>query len=436
MRISTRVRTIQRVLAFTLIVMCITASAWAGETVLRSFPGGTNGQSPEGALARDSSGNLYGTTTNAGISNDTGGCGIVFELSPATGGGYTPSVLYTFQAVSSTDGCNPESGVILDSAGNLYGTTTLGGNAGSGTVYELVRGSGGTWTENILWNFTGGDDGEYPGTGVVFDSESNLYGTTSAGGVQSCTLNGSESGCGTVYKLAPTAGGEWTETTLYEFPNEDSGIGPNSLAFDEHGNLFGTTAFGGPPPRLDCNSELGCGVVFELRLEAAGSFKYSVIYSFASASATDGENPTGVVILNGAHLYGATNGGGTAGDGTVWELSHGASGWSESILYNFQGGTDGANPGSPLLLGATGALYGASGGGNTGCSNGCGTLFRLTNSKSGWSEKVLLRFDKTDGDDSGWFGNGLIQDSAGNLYGVTATGGSLGDGVVFEFTMP
>jgi uncharacterized repeat protein (TIGR03803 family) len=433
MKISTQVPIARCILAFTAVAICI-ANAWAGETVLYSFPGGVNGQSPNGTLAIDSSGNLYGTTVSGGISNNRGGCGIVFELSPASGGGYTPSVLYTFQAVSSTDGCNPESNVILDSAGNLYGTTIQGGINGVGIVFELVRGSGGTWTENILWNFTGGDDGAYPGN-VFFGPQGNLYGTTTAGGVQSCTLNGSEAGCGTVYELT-SASGEWTETTLYEFPNENSGITPNALAIDEHGDLFGTTAFGGPPPRLDCNSENGCGVVFELALEADDSFRYKVIYSFASTSTTDGENPTGLVLLNGAHLFGATTYGGTVGDGTVWELSNNGSGWSESILYSFQGGNDAVNPLSPPLLAAGGALYGTAGGaGNGHCSGGCGTLYRVTNSDSGWSEKVIFRFNKSDGDEYG-SSAGLIQDSTGNLYGVTATGGSSGDGVVFEYTIP
>jgi uncharacterized repeat protein (TIGR03803 family) len=435
MKISTRVRTFQHVLAFTAVVLCITASAWAGETVLYSFPGGANGQSPQGALARDSSGNLYGTTVGGGVTNNTGGCGIVFELTPASGGGYTPSVLYTFQSVSSTDGCNPESGVILDSTGNIYGTTINGGANGVGIVFELVHGSGDTWTENILWNFTSGDDGAYPGN-IIFDSKGNLYGTTTAGGVQICTLDGAEAGCGTVYELTPTTSGEWNETTLYQFPNEDSGITPNSVAIDSQGNLFGTTFFGGPPPRVDCNSENGCGVVFELTRKTTGSFGYKVIYAFASKSTTDGENPTGVAISNGARLYGATNTGGTAGYGTVWELSYGKSGWTESILYNFQGGNDAASPNSPVLLGAGGALYGAAG--STGveyCKGGCGTLFRLDDTKSGWEENVLLRFDKSDGDEYG-SSAGLIQDPAGNLYGVTASGGSAGDGVVFEFTIP
>jgi uncharacterized repeat protein (TIGR03803 family) len=227
MRISTRFRTSRSVLAFAAVIMCITASAWAGETVLYSFPGGPNGSDPSGALAMDSSGNLYGTTISGGISTNNGGCGTVFELSPASGGGYTEAILYTFQATSTTDGCLPYSGVTVDSAGNLYGTTAMGGSGGAacvdggcGTVYELVRGSDGAWTEKILWNFTYGEDGANPTTNVVFDSKGNAYGTTTDGGNDAtCGSSLGIIGCGTVYKLTPTSNGEWQETTLVEFPD-------------------------------------------------------------------------------------------------------------------------------------------------------------------------------------------------------------------------
>jgi uncharacterized repeat protein (TIGR03803 family) len=431
MRISAQVKTPPRVLAFAAL-LCVTASAWASKTVLYSFPGGANGQSPTGTLARDASGNLYGTAVSGGISNNRGGCGVVFELSPATGGSYTPSVLYTFQSANPSDGCNPQSGSVLDSAGNLYGTTTLGGSDGCGTVYQLVSGSGGTWTEKILWNFTCGSDGAFPYANVVFDSMGNLYGTTSAGGNAICTLNGGESGCGTVYKLALTTSGEWRETTLYQFTTRN-GIDPGPLSIDAHGNLFGTTYFGGPSETA-ANCENGCGVAFELTRDPGASFAFNLIYTFGVTSETDGIQPNGVVIANGSHLFGPTMTGGTEG-GTVWELTRGVSGWTETILYNFQGGSDAIDPVSPLLLGPKGALYGLAGGGTSAhCTGGCGTLFRVANSESGWLEHVLAQFNKSNGDMNGSSGNQLIQDSAGNIYGVTASGGSAGYGVVFEYT--
>lgn len=439
MRKSSRVRTARQVLAITVVLTFITMSAWAGETVLYSFPGGANGQSPQGTLAMDSSGDLYGTTISGGVSNNRGGCGVVFELSPAAGGGYTPSVVYTFQSASATDGCNPYSGIVLDSAGNLYGTTSLGGTDNCGTVFEL-SGSGGTWTEKILWNFTCGNDGAYPYTAVVFDSAGNLYGTASAGGDQICTLNGGEAGCGTVYELSPTVSGEWAETTLVEFSGfSDSsayGISPGPLAVAAGRDLFGTTYFGGPSDTPYCDSENGCGVVFQVARDSAGSFKYKMIYAFGT-TASDGAEPTGVVAVDGSTpmLAGATNSGGTAGNGTVWQLSAvGGGPWTYKIRYNFQGGTDAAGPNSPAFTeGGYGAVvFGTAGGGdNSHCSlnGGCGTVFRVTSASS---EEVLFRFNKLDGDEDGSFGSGLIQGAGGGLYGVTATGGSSGDGVVFE----
>lgn len=418
-------------------VVCIAASAWANDTVLFSFPGGANGGDPTGALARDAAGNLYGTATIGGISNNSGGCGTVFELSPATGGGYTETVLYTFQAASSADGCLPESGVTLDSAGNLYGTTAIGGPvatcvpSGCGTVYELVRGSNGTWTEKILWNFTGGDDGANPSGNVIFDSKGNAYGTTTTGGNDNCGVSLGILGCGTVYKLTPTRSGEWDETSLVVFPNSsgDGGIIPGSLTLGDHGNFYGVTVFGGHSN--SCNAENGCGTIFELVSED-GSFTYNMIYEFMD-STTNGGNPTGLV-MNGTHLFGAASTGGTAGDGVVWELLHNESGWTENVLYNFQGGTDGDYPNSNLFLGAGGALYGTTvygGHAPPHCDAGCGTVFRVADSESGWSERVLVRFDRSNGNAYG--GSSVsLQDSAGNLYGVTGLGGSSNNGIVFE----
>jgi uncharacterized repeat protein (TIGR03803 family) len=428
MRMSTPARVAQFLLTFTAI--CAAASAWAGETVLYSFPGGAGGQSPQGTLAIDSSGNVYGTTIGGGVSNNRGGCGVVFELSPAAGGAYTPSVLYTFQGTSAIDGCNPYSGIILDSAGNLYGTTLQGGVDGCGTVFELVRAS--AWAENILWNFTCETDGAYPTTNVVFDSEGNAYGTASAGGNLFCTLNGAESGCGTVYELTPTVSGEWNETTLHQFAGPD-GISPGPLSTTD-GELFGTTYFGGPPDAPFCTSEYGCGVVFNLE-SREGSFEFHVIYGFGTTGATDGIEPTGVVLAEGPNLSilkGATNGGGSTGNGTIWQLTASGGGpWTYSTIYSFPGGTDGAGPNSPVLAQGNldGIVYGtARGGGNSHCSGGCGVLYGVFG-----SEEVLVRFNKSDGDEDASFGSGLIRDSAGNLYGVTASGGTSGNGLVYEF---
>jgi uncharacterized repeat protein (TIGR03803 family) len=414
-------------------ILCVSASGWAGETVLHSFPGGANGSAPVGILALDSAGNLYGATNQGGLNGACSGesCGIVYELSPASGGGWTETVLYSF--MGSTDGGNPNSGVILDSAGNLYGTTLWGGDTdcssvGCGTVYELVRGSGGSWTEKILYEFTGESDGGNPIGGLVFDSAGNLYGTTSAWG----DLGGCENnGCGAVFELSPASGGTWTETTLHTFSHlvGDGNAPAASLAIDAHGNLYGTTPLGGLFPNY-CPE--GCGTLFELMPAAGGSFHYGVIYQFG-ATATDGQNSAGGVILVEGKIYGTTANGGSASSGTVWELSGSSRGWTETILHSFLSGTDGHSPTSTLVFGPR-AIYGTTeNGGNTStaCSGGCGTIFRLAPSGSTWTEAPFFRFSGANGSKPNT--SGLIEDAAGNLYGITSLGGSSKDGVVFEF---
>jgi hypothetical protein len=428
---STLARITNRAFAILAAIMCVTASGWASETVLHSFAGGANGTYSAGVLAMDPAGNLYGTTSNGGVTGNCSGgsCGIVYELSPAVGGGWTETVLYAF--LGTTDGGQPQSGVILDSAGNLYGTTLLGGDVGCssigcGTVYELVKGSGGTWTEKILHEFTGGSDGGNPFGGLVFDSAGNLYGTTSAwGDLAGCAGNG----CGAVFELSPASGGAWTETTLHTFSHliNDGNAPHAALTIDAHGNLFGTTTFGGSYNYC----ENGCGTVFELMPAAGGSFHYGVVYEFGAA-ATDAQNPSGGVTLAGTKIYGTTTYGGPAGAGTVWELSHSKIGWSETVLYTFEGGTDGAFPTSTMILGALGDLRGITnnGGNTTACSGGCGTIFRLIHSDSAWTEAPSFRFNKADGELPA--NSGLIKDAAGNLYGITSLGGSSNLGVVFK----
>jgi hypothetical protein len=429
-------RSIYRAFAIAATILSVTVCGWAGETVLYSFPGGANGSNPQGVLAMDSSGNLYGTTFGGGLNGNcsAGFCGVVYELSPSVGGGWTQTVLYSFKGT--TDGGNPQAGVILDSAGNLYGTTVEGGDTscsaiGCGTVYELVRGTGGTWTEKILYGFTGGADGGNPIAGLVFDSAGNLYGTTSAwGDLGGCSGNG----CGSVFELSPGADGTWTETTLHTFSHigRDGNDPAASLVIDAHGNLFGTTALGGLFPNY-CSD--GCGTVFELRPAVDGSFDYGVIYRFGATS-TDGEGPVGGILLGPeGSLYGTTNVGGSGSSGAVWEISGSGTGLTETILYSFPGGgTDGLSPTSTMAFSPRGELYGTteSGGNSTspGCPDSCGTIFRLTHTGTTWTASPPFRFDGPDGARPG--NSGLIRDAAGDFYGVTANGGSTGSGVSFD----
>jgi uncharacterized repeat protein (TIGR03803 family) len=381
----------------------------------------------------DSAGNLYGTTSEGGVSGNCSGgtCGIVYELSLVSGG-WTETVLYSF--LGTTDGGSPQSGVILDSAGNLYGTTLWGGDTdcssvGCGTVYELVRGSGGSWTEKILYEFTGGRDGGDPIGGLVFDSAGNLYGTTSAwGDLGGCNNNG----CGAVFELSPASGGTWTETTLHTFSHlvGDGNAPAASLTTGGLGVLYGTTPLGGLFPNY-CPE--GCGTLFGLTPAAGGSFRYSVIHQFG-ATATDGQNPGGGVILVEGKIYGTTANGGSAGAGTVWELSGSSRGSTETILHSFLGGTDGQSPTSTMVTGPYGTMYGTTenGGNTTACTAGCGIIFRVTNINSGSVESPLFRFNSTNGRLPN--NSGLTKDAAGNLYGITGLGGNSNDGVVFEIT--
>ncbi len=292
-----------------------------------------------------------------------------------------------------------------------------------------MRGSGGSWTEKILYEFTGEADGSFPIGGLVFDPAGNLYGTTSAlideGG---CSGNS----CGSVFELSPGAGGTWTETTLHTFSHNlrDGNDPASSMVIDGHGNLFGSTASGGSSNT--CPG--GCGTVFELKRTAGGSYQYGVIYRFG-ATPTDGAGPVGGILLGpGGTLYGTTNTGGTTSSGTVWEISGSGTGLTETVLYNFPGGTGGYNPFSTMAFSLQGDLYGTTvqGGISTNCPDTCGTIFHLTRSGSTWTAAPLFSFNGADGASPLY--SGLIRDAAGNFYGVAADGGSSYDGVVFKIT--
>jgi uncharacterized repeat protein (TIGR03803 family) len=416
-------------ISIALTILSITASGWASEKVLFTF-NSTDGKAPQAPLVTDASGNLYGATNQGGISESScneGTCGVVFKLTPNSHGGWTESVLYKFKG--GKDGSNPYSGVALDSGGNLYGTTWRGGNSrcdddlGCGTVYKLTPSSSGPWKKTILYKFTGNSDGGAPLNGVIFDAQGNLYGTASRYGSAACS--GIGTGCGTVWELAPTLSGPWTETTLHQFTGTDGdGQYPNAmLAFDEEGNLYSTTGGGG---NTACSE--GCGTLFKLTSVSGGGWNYSVSYSFGPTTAGAGCN---LIFDSRGHLYDCSGGAGTFGVGAVFELTPTTGGsWTESILYSFQGGTtDAAGPVS-LLLNSAGGLWGtAAEGANSDCEFGCGAIFKLTPSGSGtWTETLPFLFDGTDGE----YPNSLIPVPHGGFYGV-ASGGSAGDGVIFEF---
>jgi len=271
------------------------------ETVLYRFTGGADGEPIYGDLTFDAAGNIYGTASGGGGGCSLyGGCGVVFKLS-RSGGGWIENVLYRF-----VDGIGqtPTSGVIFDSAGNLYGTLLYGGTHGRGTVYELTP-SGPGWKQTTLYSFGAAPDGGNPYGGLVFDQQGNLYGTTFDGGAG----NG-----GTVYQLQPM-GGNWTYTTLYSLPeNQGAYDGPT---MDSSGNLYATTVGGGN----------GLGNVFELSPGANGWIPTD-LHDFSFQHLEQGYFPVGGVVLD-AHgnLYGTTASGGNMGPGcgegcgVVWEIT-------------------------------------------------------------------------------------------------------------------
>ena len=323
----------------------VEGGSWT-QTVLYNF-NVTNGYGPKG-LAMDAAGNLYGVTVSGGLY----GGGTAYELSRSEGGGWTETVLYNFSRGGGFGGVNFS--LWRDAAGNLYGTMTEGGAYGAGMVFELSPGAGGAWTETVLWSFGNGSDGEFPESGVIMDAAGNLYGTTLQGGTY-CQ------GCGTVYELSPSKGGNWSETVLHNFNGDDGSESWASLILDAAGNLFGTTSQGGT------YSE---GTVFEVSPNDGG-WTETVLHSFPS-DGHDGSNPIAPLILDPTgNLFGTTYGGGTNGAGTVFELSARQGGWSEAVLYNFAYGYFSGG----VVMDRAGDLYGTT---YTGGFYQYGIAFELT----------------------------------------------------------
>jgi len=347
-------------------------------------------ETPSSGLIIDSQGNLYGTTYCSGEPNR----GTVFKLSPPAqpGGAWAEKTLHVFQGIP--DGEYPSGDLVMDSHGNLYGTA-LGGSQGGGVIFEITAAG----KEKIPYNFKLNKiDGRNP-SGLLRDSEGNFYGTTNVGGT---------SNNGTVYEF--TAAGE--EKVLYSFNGFPDGYTPNSpLVMDSQGNLYGTTFKGGPK---------SAGAVFKV---TPGGVE-TILHGFV-ANSTDGQYPyAGPVMDSQGHLYGTTGYGGANGFGTIFEIT--AAG-AEKILYSFKGGeNDGQLPETSLILDSLGNLYGTTSfdANNIGPF---GTAFELT---PAGKEIILHKFTGTpDGDNPA--GN-VFMDSSRNLYGTTSLGGAYNHGSVFE----
>jgi uncharacterized repeat protein (TIGR03803 family) len=409
-----------------------------GLKMLYTFIGPTDGENPAGSLVFDKAGNLYGTTEYGG---EGGYYGTVFRLTPPTQTRrhWTETTLYSFQ--NRGDGARPTDNLIFDSSGNLYGTTSDSNAGGYGEVFELSPATrGGAWTEKVLYSFQGGTDGAYPDGGLIFDPAGNLYGTTESsvfelsppvqeGGdwtftllhdFQCCTSDGWSShaglvrdqagnlygttewggaytgeycaylGCGTVFEVSPPAapGDPWRESVLYRFGGESDGLNPlTALVLDEGGNLYGTTYGGGA---------LGGGTAFQLAPPAqpGAPWTKTILHNF-SYSSNDGAVPLGTMIFDKAgNLYGTTLFGGNDcyynttpyGCGTVFELtppSEKGGAWTETLLELFT--TYRSAPRQPtggVILDGAGNLYGTTTyGGLPNCSDdaaeGCGTVYKI-----------------------------------------------------------
>ena len=367
-------------------------------TVLHGFTG-PDGLGAYAGLVRDTAGNLYGTTSEGGSSGD----GVVFKLSPAG----RETVLYSF---TGSDGKSPN-GVIRDAGGSLYGTTYTGGSGqcksdfgtGCGTVFRLdVKGN-----ETVLYSFTGGSDGALPFAGVILDAQGNLYGTTTTGGdMRSCD----GSGCGVVFRLDPSG----KETVLYSFTGAAAdGCNPAGGLLRYKGSLYGTT--------YSCGGS-GHGTVF--KVDARGT--RTILHSFSGGTADGAEPYAGLVRDAQGVLYGTTVYGGAFGDGTVFKVSETS---KETVLHNFAGGaTDGEYPYAGVILDTKGNLYGDT---FQGGPSNRGTVFELNMKKVPAASAYFILLHSFTGLKGGGPYGGIIR-VAGNFYGTASGGGRRGDGTVWQ----
>ena len=387
----------------------LATAVWAAPTtnLIYSFAGSADGEYTDTELVMDHAGNLYGTSVQGG----TYGGGTVFRVTPD--GVHT--VLYNF--TGGADGGEPYKGVTLDAHGNLFGTAVTGGGGscegGCGVVFMLTN-SGGSWNFSVIHTFTGGADGSGPGSPVSIDKNGNVYGTTPTGGAN---------GMGVVYKLMSNATGGWTLHVIHTFTGGADGGGGSAgrLLIDAGGNLYGVCTVGGVN---------GFGTVYKMS-SVQGQWQLTTLYAFKDQP--DGALPYGGVVFDKlGNLYGTTYYAGANDVGTVYKLTRNNGTWTESVLYSFKGGTDGASPISSLVADAAGNFYGTtSDGGAATCS--CGVIFKMTRGTTGkWTESVVYRFPGTP--NPGFAYNGMISDSAGNFYGATVHGGSGNDGAIYKFT--
>jgi uncharacterized repeat protein (TIGR03803 family) len=383
------------------LVLLTAPNAPATEKVLYRFSG-SDGAGPQAGLTLDGSGNLYGTTVSGGAY----GAGCVFELTPSSNGTWTEKVIYSFAGFTSADGALTFGGLVFDTKGNLYGATALGGTFSAGTVFQLTPQSNGTWAEKVLYSFTGGTDGSFSYSGVTLDGAGNLYGTTETGGT---------GGFGTVFELLSGSDGTWTEKTLHSFMGGNDGGNPyiGQLIFDNAGHLYGSAPVGGahdygvifqlsPGSNGSWTENIvhaftggsdGISGLGTLAFDRAGSLYSTAVYTVVKftpasngiwykkdvhyfAGGNDGASAEGSLTFDKfGNLYGTTSRGGVH-LGTVFELSPQENGtWTENILHKFTGGNDGIYPlFSTLTVDAKGNVYGTT---SSGGPSNAGVVFEV-----------------------------------------------------------
>jgi len=421
-------RSLWSILKTCALVLMVTVGARAQkQSIVYTFEGGNNGANSYTGLVFDRGGRAYGTTLQGGTGTCNFpyplGCGTVFELvlvSDGTNKVWAEHVIYSFQGGS--DGAYPLAPLAIDEAGNLYGTTYNGGGdgcivAGCGTIFELQRVEHG-WREEVLYRFTDVANGANPSAGLILDRSGNLYGTTCYGGNQICNQDGP--GCGTVFELLRPDHGSasaWKETVLHAFDKSDGECPLSSVIFDDAGNLYGNTLAGGH----------GMGVIFELTPTAA-RWTETILHNFSGAP--DSGEPVGQLLLDRlGNVYGVTEADGLYGLGGVFELQKSGSTWMLQYLHSFDG-FDGWFPVSGVIPDREGNLYGTTpDGGEGSCQYQCGVVYRL-NRRENWSDTVLYYFQ---GGSDGYWAYGSLALYHGDLYGTSVGGGDLNCSALLNF---
>ena len=414
------------VIVFAMTVVAVSAMQAQTFTVIHSFTGGGDGSYPASNLVMDKAGNLYGTTGGGGNPGCGGYCGTVFRLKYLNSG-WVLTPLYRFQGGS--DGSEPLAGVVVGPDGSLYGTTAEGGGgtcsdgAGCGTVYKVrpsptqPRTPLDPWNETVLYRFSGGADGARPQSDLVLDKAGNLYGTTYAGGQFGtyCSI-----GCGVAFELTPS-GGTWTGSVIHAFAgyNQDGQFPTSGMIFDAAGNLYGTTFQGGT---------IGNGTVYELT-PSGSKWTNTVLYDIDPEDGYGVDPIAGLVFDSSGNLYGATSAISIPSEASVFQLAPSNGKWAFNPIYGLGESRGSYGPWGRLAMDAAGNFYGTTYGSG---AYGLGSVFKLTYSNGSWVPTVLHDFSGADGCRPE---AGVTLDAYGNIYGTTsACGSGEGNGVAWEIT--